>query len=188
MSQENLTAVMGMKDSVQNLINKASKDPRLGRFKYHVNTHWEGGALCKAKIRNQHKLVVDEQPALGGCDLGVSPVELILVALGTCQEIMYSVVASSMNIELEECDVDLTANMDVRGMLGVESEEKVRPGFSDINYRVKIKSAASDEEIRALVNAVEKQCPVLDMLTREMKVTSSASINNQELNTKEKLI
>lgn len=116
---------------------------------------------------------------LWGCDLGVSPVELVLVALGTCQEVMYSVMASKMNIKLDECDVKLTAELDVREMLGVKGAEKAYSGFTNIDYVTKIKSDASSEDIKKLIKTVEKQCPVLDMLTRNVSINGSSIINNK---------
>ena len=185
MSHENIKNLVGVKESVEDLINKSSQDPSFGHFKYDVNTHWEGGVLCKASIRNEHELVVDEKPMLGGCDLGPSPVELILAALGTCQEIMYSVIASSMDIELEECDVKLTADLDIRGLLGVDMAEKVCPGFSNINYLTNIKTNASNEQLVALLDIVEKQCPVLDILTRQVPIANSIIINGQKFSSEE---
>jgi putative redox protein len=177
-SQENIRDLTSVKDSVQNLISKTSENSNFGKFNYKVDTHWEGGVLCNARVRNEHNLVIDEMPILGGCDLGVSPLELILVALGTCQEIMYSVTAARMNIELEKCEVKLTAELDVRGMLGVGSAEEPCPGFTSIDYVTKLKSKASPEQLEALIATVGKQCPVLDMLTRQVKVTGSTIINN----------
>ncbi len=187
MSQENIKDLTGVKDSVQNLISRTSKNSNFGKFHYTVDTHWEGGVLCNARVRNEHNLVIDEKPILGGCDLGVSPVELILVALGTCQEIMYSVTATRMNIELEECEVKLTAELDVRGMLGVKGDEDSFPGFTSIDYITKLKSNASSEQLESLINTVEKQCPVLDMLTRKVTINSSTIVNNQELSLQDKV-
>ena len=165
-----------IKGSVSNIIDKVAKDINFGKLTYSVNTHWEGGALCKAQIRKAHSLVVDEQPEFGGCDLGASPVELILAALGTSQEIMYSRLASIMDIELEECDVRLTADLDMRGLLGIKDDESIPPGFLKINNETTIKSSASNEELQTLINAVEKQCPVLDILTRNVKIIGAVKI------------
>ena len=101
-SQENIKDLLSVKDSIKNLVSKTSKNSNFGKFNYTVDTHWEGGVLCNARVRNEHSLVIDEKPIMGGCDLGVSPVELVLVALGTCQEIMYSLIASRLNIELQD--------------------------------------------------------------------------------------
>ena len=187
MNQENIRDLTGLKDSLQNLICKTAKNSNFGKFGYTVDTHWDGGVLCNARVRNEHNLVIDEKPILGGCDLGVSPVELVLVALGTCQEIMYSIAATKMNIVLEECEVKLTAELDVRGMLGVEGKEKSCPGFTNIDYVTKLKCNASSEQLVTLINTVKKQCPILDMLTRKVKINGSTIINNQEFIHQEKV-
>lgn len=187
MRQENIHDITNIKDSVQNLISKSLKDSSFGKFNYAVNTHSDGGMLCTARVRNEHSLVIDEKPILGGCDLGVSPVELMLIALGTCQEIMYSVVASTMNITLNECEVKLNAELDIRGMLGLEGEDKAYPGFSNIDYVTKLKGDASVEQMTTLIKTVEKQCPILDMLTRKVNITSSTFINGQDHDPEEKV-
>ncbi|MGH1538360.1 MAG: OsmC family protein [Gammaproteobacteria bacterium] len=187
MRQENISDTTAIKDSIQNLINRSLKDSNFGKFRYAVNTHSDGGMLCSARVRNEHSLVVDEKPILGGCDLGVSPVELILIALGTCQEVMYSAVASTMNIELEECEVNLNAELDIRGMLGVNGEDKASPGFSNIDYVTKLKGNASTEQMASLIATVEKQCPVLDMLTRKVNINSEVFVNEQKLDHKYKV-
>ena len=64
-------------------------------------------------------------------------------------------------------------------MLGVKGEEEMCPGFSNIDYVTKIKSDASSEQIKKLVTTVEKQCPVLDMLTRNVNINGSTIINNK---------
>lgn len=179
MSQESINDRTGIKDSLENLISNTAKNPKFGKFNYVVDTHWDGGVLCNARVRNEHELVVDEKPILGGCDLGVSPVELVLIALGTCQEIMYSLTATRMGIELEECDVKLSADLDIRGMLGVKGEDEAYPGFTSIHFVTKLKINASTELVEKLIETVQKQCPVLDMLTRRVKIHNSKIIDSK---------
>ena len=181
MSDENVKSLENVKISVNKIIDNANSDPEFGKFKYYVNTKWEGGTLCKNQIRRAHKLLVDEPPAFGGTDLSASPVELILAALGSCQQIMYAALASTRDIPLEECEITLKANLDVRGLLGINSEKSVYPGFSNIKYETNIKSSASREQLELLIEDVEKQCPVMDMLTRIVDVDGSILINNEEI-------
>ncbi len=188
MSQENIRDNTSLKDSVLNLISKTSADENVGKFSYSVYTHNEGGVLCKARVRNEHSLVVDEKPILGGCDLGMSPIELLLVSLGTSQEIVFSMMASKLNIELEECEVQLTAELDVRGMLGVaDRNNEAGTGLSNINYTTKLKSNASSKQLEVLIQAVKKQCPVLNILTEKVSVKGTTIINNYELNHRDKV-
>ena len=45
-------------------------------------------------------MLVDEPRDIGGSDEAINPVELVLVALGTCQEIMYAAYAAVMGIQV----------------------------------------------------------------------------------------
>ena len=187
MSSENVSSLETVRVAVGKIIDSAHEDSEYGNFKYYVNTKWEGGTLCKNQIRRAHKLLVDEPPAFGGDDLSASPVELVLAALGSCQIIMFSALAATRQIELEECEVTLKARLNVRGLLGIkENNQVVYPGFSSINYETNLKSSASQEELRTLIDDVEKQCPVMDMLTRSVPVEGTALINDEPILLKSK--
>ena len=47
-----------------------------------------------------------------------------------------------------------------------------------MDYKVHLKSPASDEALKELVDVVERQCPLLDTITREVKVTGQVRIND----------
>ena len=180
MSKDNIESLESVKVSINNMIDKSKNDPDFGKFKYYVNTQWEGGTLCKNQIRRAHKLLVDEPSSFGGTDLSASPVELVLAALGSCQQIMYSALASVRNIPLDECEVTLTAELNVRGLLGLNSDENIFPGFSSIKYETNLSSSADESTLNKLIHDVEAQCPVMDMLTRNMKIDGVTKINRDE--------
>lgn len=187
MNEDKIESLEVVKVAVGKIINSANDDKEFGNFKYYVNTKWEGGTLCKNQIRRAHKLLVDEPPAFGGDDLSASPVELVLAALGSCQIIMFSALAATRGIQLEELEVTLKARLNVRGLLGIKEDKKtVHPGFSNIKCETKITSSESNEIIRQLVEDVEKQCPVMDMLTRPMSVEGIAQVNGELLSTNKK--
>ena len=58
----------------------------------------------KVRIRD-FTLDVDEPPLIGGTDIGPTPVELVLAALGTCQEIVYATYARVLGIPLDGVEV-----------------------------------------------------------------------------------
>jgi len=126
-----------------------------------VATRQLSGLRSEAAIRD-FRLTVDEPPSLGGADTGPNPLELVLAALGSCQEITYRLFAESLGIPLNHISVRVEGRLDLRGLFAVE--DGVRPGFRNIKATVEIDSPASPEDIERLKATVDRHCPVLDVL------------------------
>ncbi|BBL79709.1 OsmC family protein [Rubrobacter xylanophilus] len=122
---------------------------------------------------------MDEPRELGGTDAGPNPVELVLAALRTCQEIVYAVYAPRAGVDLESVEVDVEGNLDPRGFLGVAGE--VRPGFQSVRYRVRIQSPSAPEKVRELVGLVEEHCPVLDIISNPVETSGSVELNGSPI-------
>jgi len=125
------------------------------------------GLRSETKIR-QFSLTVDEPLNLGGTDAGPNPVELVLAALATCQEITYRAYATALGIPLESVSVKLEGSLDLRGFFGVKDD--VRAGYNEIRSVVDLKSSASAADLAKLKNAVDAHCPVLDILRAPVPV------------------
>lgn len=119
------------------------------------------GVRCHAEIR-QHELTIDEPMGIGGTDAGPNPVEIVLAALGTCQAITYRVWAAMLNIELDEVRFETEGDIDLNGFFGLSND--VRPGFSSIRHRVVLIGAEDEARYRELADAVDRHCPVLDIV------------------------
>src|SRR6476659_4658724 len=119
------------------------------------------GLRSETKIR-QFSLTIDEPPNLGGTDTGPNPVELVLAALATCQEITYRAYATALGIPLESVSVKLEGALDLRGFFAVK--DGVRAGFNDVRGTVQLKSSAPEAELAKLKEVVDAHCPVLDIL------------------------
>lgn len=132
------------------------------------------GLKSEATIRD-FRLTLDEPPALGGADAGPNPVEIVLAALGACQEITYRLYAESLGIPLNHVSVKVEGRLDLRGFFAVD--EAVRPGYRDIRAVVEIDSPASTEEIKRLKDIVDLHCPVLDIL-RNVTPTKLELVHN----------
>lgn len=121
-----------------------------------------------------HRFTIDEPAALGGTDLGATPVEHLLAALGACQVITFQVWAGKLGIQLDEVDVELSGDLDLRGFFG--TEPGVRPGFEGIRVSVTLAGPESQERYDELVEAVEEHCPVLDNLRNTVPVETVVSV------------
>ncbi len=162
-----------LRSALLNTIAQITANPKNSKAVFKAETKLEQGVKCSAIIRN-FSLDIDEPKTLGGLDTAPNPVELVLVALGTCQEIVYSAFASIHNIPLEEVKVDVEGSLDLKGIFALD--QNTRAGFNDIKYKTTIRSSANKEQLEKLIAAVESHCPVLDTLKRPISVKGEVQI------------
>lgn len=161
-------------DAVRNGLRQA---PETAAATFTVETTLVDGYRTEARIRD-FNLTIDEPTKIGGEDSGPTPVELVLAALGTCQEIVYATYARVLDIPLDGVAVRAEGNLDLRGFFGVAD---VPAGFQDISFAVDIDSPAPPEDVARLVSAVNAHCPVLDILRQPVPTTGSYRHNGQPL-------
>ena len=168
-----------VKDALTKTIAGIQANPAGSNVVFRAETAWVEDVRCTAMIRNFDPMTIDEPPELGGQDSAANPVELVLAALGTCQEIMYSAYASVMDIPLNSVKVNVRGYLDLKGLFGLD--ESVPPGYKRITFETEIESSADDDSLRKLIETVESHCPVLDILARPQSVTGKAKVNGREL-------
>lgn len=168
-----------VKSALLKTIEGIQNSPNASKVIFRADTELVENVRCKATVRNFPPLITDEPPELAGGDTGMNPVELILVALGTCQEVMYSAYAAVMGIPLDSVKCNLKGHLDLKGLFALDPN--VPAGYSKISCETLIQSSASAEQIRTLVQAVESHCPVLDTLQRPIEVVGKVSANGQSL-------
>ncbi|MGE3285365.1 MAG: OsmC family protein [Pseudonocardia sp.] len=131
-----------------------------------------GGEGVRSHVRvGRHELLVDEPPALGGADDAANPVEHALAALLSCQVVTYRFWADKLGIPLDDVDLELEGDLDVRGFFGFD--DAVRPGFGEVRVRVRLSGPADDERYAELQRAVDEHCPVLDLFRNPTRVVTT---------------
>jgi uncharacterized OsmC-like protein len=168
-----------LKEALQHKIAAVQTDPANARLVFRAKTHLIEDVKCAASVRNFPTMLVDEPKDLGGGDEAMNPVELVLVALGTCQEIMYSAYASVMGIPLDELKIDVKGYLDLRGLFGLDGTVPV--GYQKITYETTIRSPADAATIQKLIETAEGHCPLLDILRRPLDVSGTITLNGQRL-------
>lgn len=168
-----------VKAAVMKTISAIQANPKASKVFFKANTEWVEDVRCLGKVRDFTPLIIDEPPELGGQNAGPNPVELLLVALGTCQEIMYSAYASVMGIKLDSVKVSLKGDIDLKGLFGLD--ENVPAGYTHIKFEANLVSDADDEVLKTLIETVESHCPVMDSLLREISISGTAKVNGKEL-------
>jgi len=158
---------MALKDIIVATQADLRANPAHGNAIFSADSRQVEGLRSETKIR-QFSLTIDEPPSLGGTDTGPNPVELVLAALATCQEITYRAYATALGIPLDSVSVKLEGTLDLRGFFAVKDD--VRAGFSDVRGTVNLKSSAPAAELAKLKEVVDAHCPVLDILRAPVPV------------------
>ncbi|MBN8911931.1 MAG: OsmC family protein [Rhizobiales bacterium] len=154
-------------------------NPAGAKVVFRASTQLGEGMHCLGKIRDFPAMSIDEPTDLGGMDRGPNPVEIVLVALGTCQEIVYRAYAAVLGIPLESVKCDLRGYLDLRGLFGLDPS--VPAGYQKIMFETEIKSPASREDLQKLAQMVESHCPVLSTLQMPVTVSGNVVINGQPM-------
>ena len=117
----------------------------------------------------RNHLIDSDQPfGFDGKNKGPKPSELLLAALAACQETTYRIYAEGLGIKIDRITVTLNGKQDLRGFMSLD--EDVPAGFLRIDGEVEIDTKATDKELKNLQVLVDRYCPVLDDLTRQVPV------------------
>jgi putative redox protein len=110
-----------------------------------------------------HSIVMDGPPEHGGRNLGVRPMEMLLLGLGGCASFDVLSMLNKSKQDLIICEVEITAER-------AGTEPKV---FTDIHLHFIISGNNISEKkvIRAIELSAEKYCSASIMLGKTAKVT-----------------
>jgi uncharacterized OsmC-like protein len=158
---------MSFKEGFEGFQSVFSQEPEKAKAVFRSTSRLVEGLKCEVRS-GDHSMTIDEPEMLGGTNQGPNPVEVVLSALGACQEITYRLYADKMEIPVTGVEVEVFGNIDLCGFFAVD--DNVRPGYTDITANVKIESTASDEDIQRLIEAVDAHCPVLDIISNSTPV------------------
>lgn len=170
----NVEALLGAKAAL-------SEAPEAAQFTWRATCSWQRGTHSHSTVEGffglggeqRHRDVfhfdADHPEVFASEDKGATPVEFVLVALASCLTAGVAAVAQNREIQLRSVSATIEGGMDVRGILGADSD--VRNGFSDIKVTYEIDADASPDEIKALVAQSQKRSAVYDIITNPTNVS-----------------
>lgn len=165
-------------DQLVGTIEAVQENPELAKFEFRAKNNWIDGGHCVTSVksfygvgaedttrRETFTMEADHPTVLLGNDLAANPAEIILHALGSCLTAAMTYHAAGQGIDIEGIESTLEGGVDLQGFLGLDPE--VRKGYEGIKVKFKVKSDASEEQLRALAQF----SPVFDMLTNPTPVS-----------------
>ena len=135
----------------------------------HVRAESRSG-IRRLRIR-EHQVISDSPYDFAGFNLGPSSPELQLGVLGTCVTHIFEIQAALLQVPLDSLEVDVRGTIDPRG--GTPGHEHTPFWPHDIRYEVQVASSASDDQLQALFEAVEKTCPILNLLRNPQQLSGT---------------
>jgi len=126
--------------------------------------------IRRIRIRD-FQLISDVDTDFAGYDLGPTSPELQLGVLGSCLTHTFLIQAADREIPLDAVSVEVTGQMDPRAGQPGYAHIPVYP--HNIQYTATIDSPASDVELTALREAVERACPLYNLLINPQQITGT---------------
>src|SRR3954462_117139 len=170
----NVEALLGAREAL-------TEAPEAAKFEWRATCEWQNGTHSttavedffglgeEQKHRTRYSYDIDHPEVFASEDNGATPVEFVLVGLAGCLTAGVAAVAQHRQIQLRRVTATIEGAMDVRGILGMDSD--VRNGFSNIKVSYDIDAEASPDEIKALVAQSQKRSAVFDLITNPTDVT-----------------
>lgn len=123
-----------------------------------ARVQWAGEALFVGESGSGHAIVMDGPPEAGGRNLGVRPMEMLLLGLGGCSNFDVVSILRKSRQAVESCEVFIDAER-------ADEEPKV---FTRIQLRFVVKGRGlKDAQVkRAVALSAEKYCSASIMLER----------------------
>ena len=134
----------------------------------NISVNWVDGMLMVGKSQSGHSITMDGPPEIGGENLGVRPMEMLLLGVAGCTMIDVVTTLKKMRQELTHCETKVNAER-------ADDHPKV---FTDIHIQFIIKGKGLDTKKveKAITLSAEKYCSASIMLGKTASITHDFEI------------
>lgn len=110
-------------------------------------------------------------PGTGGDGSALCSGDMLLEALAACAGVTLNAVATALEIDLRDAEVEAEGDLDFRGTLGVDKTAPV--GFKSIRLKLLLDTDAEEEQIANLLKLTERYCVVFQTLSNKPDLSVS---------------
>ena len=134
----------------------------------NISVKWIDGMLMVGKSDSGHAIVMDGPPEIGGEDLGVRPMEMLLLGMAGCTMIDVVSTLEKMRENLSDCQTKVSADRD-------EEYPKVFTNIH-VHFIVSGKKLNPSKVEKAIKLSAEKYCSASIMLGKTAVITHDFEI------------
>jgi uncharacterized OsmC-like protein len=148
--------------------------PAVGQNTARTKVRLKPGLECEV-TEGQWSLTVAMSEKSGGSGTGPNPGVLGRGALGSCLALGYAMWAIRMGVPIEALEVEIEADYDSRGELGLADD--VPPGYTQVRYTVTVASSAPGDDVRRVIDTADRYSPYRDVFARAHDVRRTLRIS-----------
>ena len=134
----------------------------------NISVNWVDGMLMVGKSHSGHSITMDGPPEIGGDNLGVRPMEMLLLGVAGCTMIDVVTTLKKMRQELTHCETKVNAER-------ANDHPKV---FTDIHIQFLVQGNGLDSKKveKAITLSAEKYCSASIMLGKTASISHDFEI------------
>jgi uncharacterized OsmC-like protein len=148
--------------------------PSVGQNTARTTVRLKPGLECEV-TEGPWSLTVAMSEKSGGTGAGPNPGIIGRGALGSCLALGYAMWAARLGVRIDALEVEVEADYDSRGELGVADD--VPPGYTQVRYLVTVASPASEEDVRRVIDTADRYSPYRDVFARAHDVRRQLRIS-----------
>ncbi|CAN5887345.1 OsmC family protein [soil metagenome] len=165
------------------LKTRYKEDPESGKTTISVRSVTTGDHPMRSKVAADADSAWTwnsaAHPMAGGFGDDPCSGDLLMAALAACQEVTLRMVASAMNIHLDQVDITVEGDMDFQGTMGTNPDTPV--GFTNIRTNVHITADAPSDRLERLAQRAEKYCVVNATLRESPEMTTEINVGQKAM-------
>ena len=164
-----------IREAVERNARAVELRPSVGQGTAVTKIRLHPGLRCDVE-EGAWKFTVGMSEKYGGSNAGPNPGVFGRAAVGSCLAIGYGIWAARLGVPIETLEVEVQADYDARGEMGVSDD--VRPGYLAMRYIVTVDSSAPTEDIMRVLDTADRYSSWRDdisdgvPLTREVRVAA----------------
>lgn len=163
-----------IRTALERNVRAVSLRPGVGQGTARTTARLDPGLACEV-TDGPWSFKVGMTEKYGGTNAGPNPGVFGRGALASCLAIGYGMWAARLGVPVESLEVEVEADYDVRGELGVN--EDVPPGYTKVRYTVNIESSAPEEELRRLAETADRFSSYRDLFARPVDIEGELRIS-----------